>query len=251
MPGAARKAYEAARRVTSWAVGRGKLEHDPFARMAPPAKGAPKERALDDRELSIAWRAAGELGYPFGPMCRLLIVTATRRNEAADMTWGELDNADAPALWRIPAERAKNGLEHRIPLSAQARAIIAGLPRWRSPFVFSTTDGERPVSGFNRAVKRLARAVAAIVEREGGKPVEPFTLHDLRRTARTGLARLGVGREVAERALNHVGGSVLERTYNRHRYEVEIGRALQTWGDHVESVSDVARAGRVVVKLHA
>lgn len=185
-PGAARKAYEAARRVTSWAVGRGKLEADPFAKMAPPAKGAPRARVLEDHELAIIWRAAAALGYPFGPMTRLLILTATRRNEAADMTWAELDDADAPTTWAIPADRSKNRLEHRIGLSPQARVLFESLPRFGAgPFIFSTRAGAVPVSGFTTAKRRLDRACANL---NGGKPLDLWALHDLRRTARAGCA---------------------------------------------------------------
>ena len=157
-PGVARKAYEAARRVTSWAVGRGKLEHDPFAKMAPPQKGAAKDRVLEDPELAILWRAWERVGYPFGPMQRLLLLTGTRRSEAAELTWSELDDPDAPSVWVIPAERSKNGLEHRIGLSPQARALFAAIPRGVGPFVFSTTDGMVPVSGFTTAKRQIGRA---------------------------------------------------------------------------------------------
>lgn len=236
MPGAARKAYEAARRVTSWAVRRGKLEHDPFALMEPPAKGAPRERTLEARELALLWRVWEGQGVPFGPLQSFLLLTATRRNEAAEMTWRELDNADAPTLWTIPAERSKNGEPHRIPLSAQARAVLAGMPRGEGPFVFSTTDGMRPVSGFTTAKRRTDRMAAAAAEKAGAEPPASWSLHDLRRTARTGLARLGVPREIAERCLNHVGGSQLERTYNRFKYEAEIADAFTRWGAEVARI---------------
>jgi integrase len=144
-PGAARKAYEAATRIVRWAVSEAKLEHDPFHLMKPPAKGAPRERTLEDRELALLWKAWEAEGAPFGPMQKLLLLTATRRNEVARMEWRELDDADAPTLWTIPAERAKNGKPHAVPLSTQARAVLAALPRGAGPFVFSTQDGARPV----------------------------------------------------------------------------------------------------------
>lgn len=249
LPGAARRAYEVARRVTAWAVGRGKLEHDPFDRMPAPPKGAPRERTLSDAELVILWRVWTADGYPFGVLARLLLLTATRRNEVADMMWAELDTADAPTVWTIPASRSKNGLEHRIGLSVPAKRILAEIPRWGGPFVFSTTDGMRPVSGFTTAKKRIDRLVDELAAREGREPLAPWTLHDLRRTARTGLARLGVSREVAERALNHVGGSMLERTYNRFKYEAEVAASLAAWADHVMEVVGERKPARKVVAL--
>ena len=249
-PGAARKAYESATRISRWAVSEGKLEADPFHLMKPPAKGAPRERVLADRELALLWRAWGDEGAPFGLFQKLLLLTAARRSEVAGMTWRELDDADAPTKWTIPAERAKNGKAHTIPLSKAARDVLAMVPRGDlGPFVFSTTDGFRPISGFTTDKRRMDRVTAELAKREGVEPPEPWALHDLRRTARTGFARLGVSREVAERCLNHVGGSALERTYDRHRYEAEIADAFEVWGAEVLRISEGREATVIPLRL--
>lgn len=245
-PGAARKAYEAASRIVRWAVSEGKLEHDPFHLMKPPAKGAPRERTLEHREIALLWQAWEAEGAPFGTMQKLLLLTATRRNEVARMQWREIDNPDAPTMWTIPAERAKNGKPHTIPLSVAARAVLATIPRGAGAFVFSTKDGVRPVSGFNHHKPLTDRLAAEIAEREGVAPVGAWTLHDLRRTARTGFARLGVAREVAERCINHVGGSQLERTYDRHTYEAEIADAFARWGAEVTRITGGAPESKVI-----
>jgi integrase len=245
-PGAARKAFEAATRITRWAVSEGKLEHDPFALMKAPAKGAPRERVLDPDEVALLWQVWSADTSPFGPFQKLLLLTATRRNEVADMAWSELDDADAPTVWTIPAERAKNRQPHRIPLSAEARAVLASVERQAGPFVFSTTAGHRPLSGFTTAKRRADRMAAATAEAAGGEPLASWSLHDLRRTARTGFARLGVAREVAERCINHVGGSQLERTYDRHRYEAEIADAFARWGAEVTRITGGAPESKII-----
>jgi integrase len=236
-PGAARNAYEAARRITSWAVRRGKLEHDPFDRMEPPPKGAPRERVLSEDELRLLWPVFRQAGYPFGHLARFLALTGARRAEGSEMTWSELDCPAEPTVWTIPSERSKNGTAHVVPLSPQARAVLAEVPRGAGPFVFSSTDGMRPVSGFTTAKRRFDRLALEAARAEGVEPPTAWSFHDLRRTCRTGLARLGVPREVAERAIGHVGGSVLERAYDKHRYEAEVADALEAWGREVERIT--------------
>lgn len=230
-PGAARKAYEAARRIASWGVRRGKLEHDPFAMMEPPPKGRPRDRTLEPWEIRLLWSVTDD--YPFGALQRFLLLTATRRNEAAEMTWREVDEL---ATWTIPAERTKNRIGHVVPLSEQAKALLGTLPRWTGPFVFSTTDGMKPVSGFTNAKRRIDWRIRERAKMQRIDPPLPWSLHDLRRTARTGFARLGVPREVAERCLNHVGGSQLELTYDRWRYEEEKRDAFKLWGAELERI---------------
>lgn len=232
LPGAALRSHQTAKRITSWALGRDEIEADPFAGLPPPVTKTARDRALTDAELRILWQAFGERANPFGHLFRFLLLTATRRNEAAEMTWRELDNPNAATVWEIPAERAKNGVAQIVPLSAPARAIIADVPReGRGPFVFSSTGGARPVSGFSRAKTAVDKAATRLND---GEPLAEWRLHDLRRTARTGMARLGIPDEIAERCLGHVGGSQLLRTYNVHRYRAEIADALERWAAEVQ-----------------
>lgn len=243
LPGAALRSHQTAKRITSWALGRDEIDADPFAGLPPPVAKVARDRALSEVEIAILWRAFGERGHPFGDMFRFLMLTATRRNEAAEMTWRELDNPDAPTLWEIPPERAKNRVAQAVPLSAAARAILADLPREdRGPFIFSTTGGARPVSGFSRAKAAVDKVAARLND---GDPLADWRLHDLRRTARTGLARLGVPNEIAERCLGHVGGSQLLRTYNVHQYRAEVADALSQWGAEVERITGERYASTV------
>ena len=87
----------------------------------------PRDRVLSDSELALILRAADIVGHPFGPHFKILILTGTRREEVAGMRWSELD-PDANAIWTIPRERVKNGIEHTIPLAPWARSIVGTLP---------------------------------------------------------------------------------------------------------------------------
>src|SRR5262249_48114226 len=153
-----------------------------------------RERVHSDAELREIWRAADLLGYPFGSVVKLLLLTGARREEVAGMRWSEL--AADFSLWTLPAERVKNQNRHEIPLSAPARALWAELPRI-SEFVFPTTGAAR-VSGSARAKRRLDQAIPP--------PLAPWVLHDLRRSLASGMAALGVQLPVVEKILNHVGG---------------------------------------------
>jgi integrase len=178
-----------------------------------------RERVLADDEIRDVWTALDAITEPacFPSYVKTLLLTATRRSEGADMSTTELEGG----LWTIPAARYKTKLDHVIPLSASTLALIASTapdkPAKNAHFVFSTTSGAKPFSGFSKTKRELDKAIADIREREGRPPMENWTLHDLRRTARTLLARAGVRDDVAERCLGHVIKGV-EKVYNRYAY---------------------------------
>ena len=229
--GVTRRAHWVIKRITRWGVLRDEIAMDPLAGLPCPAPKARRERVLDHGELRALWAAWGVQGYPFGLMQKLLLLTAVRRAEMAEMTWAELDDPETPTRWLIPACRTKNGREHVVPLSRPARAILTEMPRFTGPFVFSTLGGKRPVSGFTKARDRVDKLVVELAEDEEGA-IPHWTWHDLRRTARTEMARLGIADAVAERVLNHTQPGLVE-TYNRFRYEAEKADALERWGAEV------------------
>ena len=175
---------------------------------------------MTDDELRLVWQAADKIGFPFGPIVQLLILTGQRRGEVTGMQWGELQ----AGLWTLPRERVKNDRRHDVPLSRQAAAIIERLPRISDRYVFSL-NGNKPFNGF-KAKERLDKLAS----------IAPWTLHDLRRTAASGMARLGVSLVVIEKVLNHVCGSLagVVGVYQRHEFADEKRAALQLWADHVE-----------------
>ena len=231
----------------NWAINRGvyELEASPCDRLKPAALiGAkePRQRVLTDAELAAFWRVSGRLGYPFGPMFRLLAMTGQRKSDVADARWREFDLANR--RWVIPAARFKSNADHIVPLSDDAMAILESLPRFnRGDHLFSTTFGEKPVSGFSKAKARLdrhmLRALRAMARMRGDDAASvelaPFVIHDLRRTMRTRLASLRVADVVAEMVIGH-GRKGLQRVYDQHSYEPEMREALELWAGRLREI---------------
>ena len=236
-PALPRNVFAQIRQLFGWAVERGDIERSPLQGFKAPGTVASRDRVLTDEELRLVWLGASELGSPFGPLFQLLMVTGQRREEGAGVDWRELHRAAAE--WSIPAGRAKNGSAHTVPLSRLADSILSaraqGVDVWPKKGLVFTTTGKTPVSGFSRAKARLDETIAKLNENE---PLEPWRIHDLRRTLATGLQRLGVRFEVTEAVLNHVSGSKsgVAGVYQRHDWKQEKRDALDAWARHVEQV---------------
>ena len=193
-----------------------------------PVQPKSRERVLSDVELRAIWRACGDDDY--GRIVRLLILTAQRRDEVGGMRRDEI----ADDLWTIPGERTKNHLEHRLPLSPPALALVGeALRNTNRDFAFG--DGQRGFQGWSKCKARLDARIAA-----DGAPLPAWTIHDIRRSAATGMAdRLGVLPHIVEAVLNHVSGhkSGVAGIYNRARYSAEMRDALERWSEHVEGIT--------------
>ena len=207
---AARKAFAQASRVFSWALGND-LGGVKFNACTGIRTGdiigsiAERHHVLSDQELRAVWNASEEVGYPFGLLYQLLLLTGCRLKELAKARWSEVESD----IITVPAIRMKGNLPHVVPLTGLALRLLETVPRFDGPHIFTTTGGRRPVSGFSKAKVRLDRLIT--------EPVEQFVVHDFRRTVRTGLSRLGVVDHVAERVVAHIDGGV-KRTYNRYSY---------------------------------
>ena len=237
-PMAAYRVYEIAKRILNWAMERGEIEASPFAMMKPPAPKVMRDRVLKPDEIKPVWEAWGAMDYPYGPLSKLLLMTAQRLNEVAQMQWCEIDRDNA--LWAIAADRTKSGRETEVPLSSLALEILDDLPRFTDgDYVFTTTGGRQPVSGFNRMKTRSDKLSG----------VSGWRLHDLRRSARTGLAELGVPEIIAEMVLNHAPRGTLTKIYNRHEYSAEKRNALERWALRLREITEPAPEN--VVKLKA
>jgi integrase len=255
------KAYKAMRALFGWAKDRRQIPINPMLDIKPPAKVGKRDRALTDAELKLVWQAASSLGWPFGPIVHLLILTGQRLREVAEAPWTEFDLEKRQ--WVLPGgERTKNGLPNLVPLSDQAMAILKDLPVVASKKrLLFTTTGETPVSGFSKTKTKLDSRMVAAMQRdaeEAGMDAEettlqPWTIHDLRRTVASGCQRLGIKLEVTEAVLNHVSGSRggLVGVYQVYRYETEKADALAAWGRHVQSVVHGKVATSNVVPLVA
>jgi integrase len=181
-------------------------------------------------------------------MIQLLGLTGARVREISEARWTEFDLMKQ--IWSLPAQRAKNNRAHEVPLSASALAILDSLPRFeRCDYVF-TINGRAPVNGLSRAKRRLDQAMLAQLD---GAALEPFVLHDIRRSVATGLAKLGVDLHVIERCLNHVSGTFggIVSVYQKHKFEDGMRRALDAWALHIERLVTGAETDNVVVELKA
>ena len=212
----------------SWAMPRlDRLQSNPCRDAWKPPKAPSRDRILSDDEIRALWKASFEEPVPFGPGVRLLLLTLQRRDEvfSADVVEFDLERA----IWTIPGARAKNGVVHVVPLSLAAIAEIKPLIGERKEGKLFPARGraEHAPSGFSRSWARIRKVVA----NEFGRPVERFTMHDLRRTGATGLQRLGVRLEVTEAVLNHVSGSRggIVGVYQRHHFTDEKRQALERW----------------------
>ena len=209
------------RRVMNWHASRTDDFRSPIVRGM--ARTKPKERArertLTDEELRLVWRVAE--AEPLGHYIRFVLLTATRRNEAAQARRSEIDGAD----WIIPSARYKTGKDHLVPLSAMA---LAALPERKGEFVFSK-DGGSPIHA-----SHFKTAFDAALLREA-PPLPRWTLHDLRRTARSLMSRAGVPSDHAERCLGHVIGGV-RGVYDRHAYRAEKAAAFEALAAQVARI---------------
>lgn len=209
----------------NFAVERDMLATNPLDKVRPPAKVTERDRILSDVELGKVWAAIGELPQPWRSMIRLMVLTGQRRCEVSNMAWHEVDIANA--TWVIPRERVKKDRPHFVPLTPVALAAIKALHSANAAgFVFSNDGGVRAASNFHKT-KRL-------IDQKCG--VQGWVLHDLRRTVRSGLAALGVPRDVARAVVNHAEGKI-DRVYNRYEYAAEKREALEKWERHLVSRS--------------
>jgi integrase len=222
---AAARARAALSAMYAWALGHGLCEVNPVVGTIAPENAQPRERVLSDAELIALWRACRD--DDIGRVVKLLMLTGQRRSEVGGMRWSEID-IDM-GTWTLPAARTKNGRAHTLPLPAMALDIIASIPRMVGR---DQLFGGRAELGFTRW------GAKGDLDARLGDKVAAWTLHDLRRTAATRMADLGVQPHAIEAALNHVSGhkSGVAGIYNRSSYEREVRAALALWADRVRAL---------------
>ena len=224
----------------TWAIQEGFIDANPVSGTAKIGEGASRERVLTQTELAQLWTVLGQsnsvpLGQ-FGDIVRLLILTGQRRDEIASLRWDEVDFDKA--VITLPPSRTKNNREHELPLSLLALAILQRQPRRKGQeFVFPNRNGGRFVN-WQEGRARLDKAIAQSTTTKAKDHRSPWRLHDLRRTAATGMAELGILPHIVEAVLNHVSGhkSGVAGIYNRAKYEGEMREALVKWGNYVEGL---------------
>ena len=224
-----RSASAGARRTLSamfgWAMREGLCDANPTLLTNDPEEGVlSRDRVLDDDELKIVWRACQMLGIP-GRIVKLLMLLGCRRHEIGGLAWTEI-NLDT-GLLQIPGDRTKNGRTLELSLPPLALELIASMPR-EGEYVFGSRRG---FSGWSVLKLQLDLQITTI----NGRPPTPWRLHDLRRTMRSGLGRLGIPPHVAELCINHVRGG-MAGIYDKYTYQQEIKAALARWAEHVLAV---------------
>jgi integrase len=205
----------------AWAIAEGLVEINPVQGTGKANEGS-RERVLTPEELRTLWRSLGD--DRFADIIRLLLLTGQRRSEIAGLQWDEVDLGRGMIV--LPPARTKNKRRHELPLSRQALAIIERQPRRNSSdYLF----GERGFNNWNADGARLDQRLG----------IAAWCIHDLRRTAATGMAELGVQPHIIEAVLNHVSGhkAGVAGIYNRARYEGEMRSALQRWADHLDQIT--------------
>jgi len=234
------------RRLFNWAIARGVygLDRSPCDRMKPRDVIGPKAlrtRVLTGAELAALWRAAEATPYPYGPLFRILTLTGQRKSEVAQAQWSEFDLERK--LWTIPAERMKADAPHVVPLTDDVIAVLDDLPRFKKgDYLFSLTFGEKPVNGFSKAKTNLDEAILEELQKDVDEDKErtkikldPFVIHDIRRTMRTGLSALPIPPDVAELVIAHARPG-LRRVYDQYSFEAEKRHALELWARRLRDI---------------
>jgi len=218
---AARVLFADIRPIFAWALDRAAIETNPMAGMKGPKPSEARDRVLRDDEIKAFWQAASEENWPFSSVFKVLLLTGQRRDEVAGMRWREVD-LDA-GTWTIAKERCKNGKAHTVDLHPESVALLDPLGDAAAPRLMKNTEGEdlvysttgtTPVSGFSKVKARIDARMKEIL----GDKLQPWRIHDLRRTAASGMAALCFQPHVIERVLNHVSGAQggLVGVYQRH-----------------------------------
>jgi integrase len=205
----------------------------PFTKGMKRDTARPRSRILDDDELRALWKATEGRGR-FNAITRLALLTGQRRGKIAGMKWSDVA---LDGTWTVPAGEREKGTGGELVLPPPARDIVRAQPRMASPFVFGDHEG-KPFDNFSReTIALLARM----------PPMPAWVLHDLRRTARSLMARAGVSTEHAERVLGHTQKGVVG-IYDRHSYREEKAQALRALAGLVDSIIHPPAANVVSIK---
>jgi integrase len=218
-------------KIFAWALKEEIIEASPAMKLDPPGGDEnERERNLTADEIKIAWSAFDKIGYPWGPLWKMLLVTGQRRGEVAGMKWSEI----AAGGWRLPGERAKKGKGHLVPLSTLAREILNDVPEI-GKHVF-TIRKDQPPKGWSRATRRLYALTPTIGD---------WHPHDLRRTFATQLRTLGIDRLVVSKLLNHAEAGVT-KVYDRYSADPEKIAAMELWANRLRDIINGTKSKKVI-----
>lgn len=224
-PVMANRTLAVVRAMFNWAITRDLVEANPCYLVKPPASESPRDRVLDQEEIRAVWAALAGERLVIAGFFQLCLLTAQRGGEVRQMRWVDVDLDGG--WWTIPAELAKNGLSHRVPLSAPAVDLLKDLQAVSgSEWVFpSPRKATEPINNLHHAAGRIREASGVA-----------FVVHDLRRTVASHLASMGVPKDTVSKVLNHADQDVTNRHYIRHSYDQEKREALDTWAERLMAV---------------
>jgi integrase len=224
-------AFVTARVFFRWAARHRYIDRSPLEGLALPAASRPRDRILTDAELGAVYRHARAYPYPYGPIVSLLILTGQRRGEIAALKWNWINREEKSIA--LPSEATRNGRAHVFPYGATVAKILDRLPEIGDHLFPATRAHVRgqPTTIFNGWSKGKVAFDKAL-------RIEPYTLHDLRRTFSSGLAALAAPIHVTEKLLNHASGtrSGVAGIYDRHSHIDELRDALDRWEDHIHAI---------------
>jgi integrase len=231
----ANRSLEITRKLFNWAVSRDILGANPCYGVSKPSSENRSDRVLSEEEIRAVW-AALEYEVPLtAATFKLRLLTAQRGAEVLAMRWDQISND----WWTIPAEVAKNGLAHRVPLSPQSLALLDEIcPLGNgSEWVFPGARGDGHRVAIHKAHNRIRRRADVA-----------FVPHDLRRTAASHMTSMGISRLVVSKILNHVETGVTS-VYDRHSYDREKRASLDAWARRVEEIVSACQTGPKIVAL--
>jgi len=232
-------------KIFSFAIDADLLEANPAARLRKRGVEKVGRRLLSDDEIRVFWRGivVSPISRPVGLALRLALLTAARASEIAGARKDEFQNLDQPeqAVWLVPSERAKNRMTHLIPLAPLAIETVKNAIELsgHSEFVFPTRlnrDGPIDRHTLTVAMVRFAKSLKAPTAKTWQQEIP--TPHDLRRTVSTRLARMGIAKEIRDRALNHIASlrDPESRHYNLHEFQSEKRDAFSRWAAELEGI---------------
>jgi integrase len=228
--------------VFSWGLSEGLVTANPVTGLRKRTQETAKERVLNDDEIQCFWEATGEVATAYRDTLRLILLTGQRPGECAGICAEEVDLGSS--LWTIPASRAKNKIEHTIPLVGQALEIVTRLAHGKRTGPLIVTPRGKELTSQN-----LAKAMEALRE---GRFTETVTPHDLRRTAATLMGRLEIDQMTIGRVLNHASttkATVTGSVYDRHSYVPQKRRALEALEHEITRILTGAESPENVVQF--
>lgn len=240
-PVTANRVLAVVRKMFRFAISRDIVQSNPCEAIEAPAKESSRERVLSESEIRTLWQELESdvlhMSESVRMVFRFMLATGQRKGEVVGAEWDEFDLASG--WWTIPAEKAKNGLPHRVPLSPLALKLLTKIEKTTgdTDYLFPSSQGSKPIrdDAISKAVRR----------NESALNIAHFTPHDLRRTVASQMASAGISRLVISKILNHVDSGVTA-VYDRHSYDADKRKALNAWARQLEAITSGKKSGKVV-----